>query len=178
MEGDFCCLSHVSHMDICSFWWCRGKVSSPEHSAYREHGKTIHMGDSCCPWDRSGCLGCLVLNHLALDCTKKLLVLITGKGFWWGKPIRKPCSSSSLFHVKTVPQASRRFLTRLVNVSWCPDKVHIVLAFIMSSIRCRPGTMCILHNCSAVLSFGEEGPHKWKNDTFFQKLHLTPPSPS
>lgn len=46
MEGDFCCLSHVSHMDICSCWWCRGKVSSPEHSAYREHGKTIHMGDS------------------------------------------------------------------------------------------------------------------------------------
>lgn len=74
-------------------------------------------------------------------------------------PSRKPCSSSSLSYVKTGP-GLQRFLTWLVNVSWCPDKVHIVLVFIMSSIMCRPGTMCILHNCSAVVSFGEESPHK------------------
>lgn len=40
--GRLHCLSHVSHMDIAA----AGGFSSPEHSAYREHGKTIHMGDS------------------------------------------------------------------------------------------------------------------------------------
>lgn len=145
-----------------SYWWCREKVSSPEHSAYREHGNTIHTSH---PWlsvrQETRLCGVSGLKPPCFRLHKGACCFDHGKRFSGEEsPSRKPCSGSSLSYVKTVTQAFRRLLTWLVNVSWCPDKVHIVLAFIMSSIKCRPGTMCILHSCSAVVSFGEESPRK------------------
>jgi len=54
-------------------------------NTHSDQGKTIHKHRSqILPnWlstnGKSGCLGCLVLHHLALDSTKELVVLIIGR---------------------------------------------------------------------------------------------------